>query len=98
MKLCSKVDFQEQDWTALAMSNDLILCWQVASLHTKLIRWMVDLLLLMVPVHSDDQEPYLPMPELNFIVDVSVKKLEEDARNLSGKLDYFSKYITRYPH
>lgn len=56
---------------------------------------MVDLLLLMVPVHSDEQEPYLPTPELNFIVDVSVEKLEEDARNLSVKLDYFSKYITR---
>ncbi|KAG1945757.1 axonemal dynein light chain domain-containing protein 1 isoform X2 [Pimephales promelas] len=66
---------------------------EVASLHTKLIRWMVDLLLLMVPVHYD-QEPYLPIPELNVIVDVSVEKLEEDARNLSGKLDYFSKYIT----
>ncbi|XP_059424679.1 axonemal dynein light chain domain-containing protein 1 [Carassius carassius] len=63
---------------------------EVTSLHTKLIRWMVDLLLLMVPV----QEPNLPTPELNAIVDVSVQKLEEDARNLSGKLDYFSKYIT----
>ncbi|XP_051766986.1 axonemal dynein light chain domain-containing protein 1 [Ctenopharyngodon idella] len=67
---------------------------EVTSLHTKLIRWMVDLLLLMVPVHSDKQEPYLPTPELNFIVNVSVEKLEEDARNLLGKLDYFSKYIT----
>ncbi|XP_016394223.1 axonemal dynein light chain domain-containing protein 1-like [Sinocyclocheilus rhinocerous] len=63
---------------------------EVTSLHTKLIRWMVDLLLLMVPV----QGPNLPMPELNATVDVSVEKLEEDARNLSGKLDYFSKYIT----
>uniref|UniRef100_A0A671SZF5 Axonemal dynein light chain domain-containing protein 1-like n=1 Tax=Sinocyclocheilus anshuiensis TaxID=1608454 RepID=A0A671SZF5_9TELE len=63
---------------------------EVTSLHTKLIRWMVDLLLLMVPV----QEPNLPMPELNVIVDVSIEKLEEDARNLFGKLDYFSKYIT----
>ncbi|XP_058615457.1 axonemal dynein light chain domain-containing protein 1 isoform X4 [Onychostoma macrolepis] len=63
---------------------------EVSSLHTKLIRWMVDLLLLMVPV----QEPNLPMPELNATVDVSVENLEADARNLSGKLDYFSKYIT----
>ncbi|XP_077082450.1 axonemal dynein light chain domain-containing protein 1 isoform X1 [Siphateles boraxobius] len=74
--------------------ENMRLCDEVASLHTKLIRWMVDLLLLMVPVHSDDQESYLPTPELNVIVDVSVEKLEEDARNLSGKLDYFSKYIT----
>ncbi|RXN20437.1 axonemal dynein light chain domain-containing 1 [Labeo rohita] len=63
---------------------------EVTSVHTKLIRWMVDLLLLMVPV----QEPNIPMPEFDATVDVSVEKLEEDAKNLSGKLDYFSKYIT----
>ncbi len=86
-------DFLDQDWmpNIQAMNNDLIMCYQVTSLHTKLIRWMVDLLLLMLPV----QEPNLPMPELKATVDVSVEKLEEDARNLSGKLDYFSKYIIR---
>lgn len=52
-------------------------------------------MLLMVPIHSDDQEPFLSAPELNIIVNVSVEKLEEDARNISTKLDYFSKYITR---
>ncbi len=93
LKLCRKVDFLDQDWMpkVQAMNYDLIMCYQVTSLHTKLIRWMVDLLLLMLPV----QEPNLPTPELNATVDVSVEKLEEDTRNLSGKLDYFSKYITR---
>ncbi|NP_001082846.1 axonemal dynein light chain domain-containing protein 1 [Danio rerio] len=67
---------------------------EVTSLHNKMIHWMVDLLLLMVPIHSDDQEPFLPAPELNIVVNVSVEKLEEDARNISTKLDYFSKYIT----
>ncbi|TRY82878.1 hypothetical protein DNTS_001523 [Danionella cerebrum] len=67
---------------------------EVTSLHTKLIRWMVDLLLLIVPANSVDQESYLTEPQLNFIVDVSVEKLEEDAGKLSGKLEYFSKYIT----
>ncbi|XP_051549313.1 axonemal dynein light chain domain-containing protein 1 [Myxocyprinus asiaticus] len=67
---------------------------EVSSIHTQLIHWMVDLLLLMVPVHSDDQEAAShSMPELNIIVDVSVEKLEEDARNLSVKLDNFSRYI-----
>lgn len=93
LKLCRKVDFLDQDWMpkVQAMNDDLIMCYQVTSLHTKLIRWMVDLLLLMLPV----QEPNLPTPELNATVDVSVEMLEEDTRNLSGKLDYFSKYITR---
>lgn len=31
-------------------------CVQVCSIHTMLTRWMVDLLLLMVPDHCDDQE------------------------------------------
>lgn len=57
---------------------------------------MMDLLLLMVPDKSDAQEPHPPpSPELNAFKDVSLQKLEEDARNLAQKLNYFSKYITR---
>ncbi|XP_051980150.1 axonemal dynein light chain domain-containing protein 1 [Xyrauchen texanus] len=67
---------------------------EVSSIHTQLIHWMVDLLLLMVPVHWDNQEAAShSISELNVIVDVSVEKLEEDARNLSVKLDSFSRYI-----
>lgn len=66
---------------------------QVNSLHTALTRWMVDLLLAMVPDHCEDQEP-APPPSPRYM-EVSLDKLGEDARNLSQKLDYFSKYITR---
>lgn len=65
-------------------------------MHALRTRWMVDLLLLMVPDQCDAQEPHSsPCPELNAFKDVSFEKLEEDARNLAQKLNYFSKYITR---
>lgn len=66
-------------------------------MHTLLTRWMVELLLLMVPDKCVAQEPNPPAsPELNAFKDVSFQKLEEDARNLAHKLNYFSKYMTRY--
>lgn len=66
-------------------------------MHTLLTRWMVDLLLQMVPDCHDDQEPPLPpTSEFSVLKDVSLQKLENDAKNLSQKLNYFSKYITRY--
>lgn len=75
-------------------SHQMILGCQVLLIHSRLIRWMVDLLLLMVPVHSNDQVS-LPSAELNIIVDVSAEKLDKDASVISEKLDYLSKYITR---
>ncbi|KAK2869098.1 hypothetical protein Q7C36_000969 [Tachysurus vachellii] len=75
--------------------TNLTLCEEVNSLHALQTRWMVDLLLLMVPDQCDGQEPHSPpSPELNVFKDVSFQKLKEDARNLSQKLNYFSKYIT----
>uniref|UniRef100_A0A8B9K6W1 Axonemal dynein light chain domain containing 1 n=1 Tax=Astyanax mexicanus TaxID=7994 RepID=A0A8B9K6W1_ASTMX len=75
--------------------ENLTLCEEVSSMHVLLIRWMVDLLLQMVPDRRDDQEPPLPTDtELSIFKDVSLQKLEEDAKNLSQKLYYFSKYIT----
>ncbi|XP_065099340.1 axonemal dynein light chain domain-containing protein 1 [Paramisgurnus dabryanus] len=62
---------------------------EVNSVHSKMIRWMVDLLLLMVPDAASH-----PSSELNIIVDVSAEQLGKDASNISGKLDYLSKYIT----
>lgn len=65
-------------------------------MHTLRTRWMVELLLLMVPDRCDAQEPPPPPgPELNVFMDVSFQKMEEDARNLAQKLNYLSKYITR---
>ncbi|XP_021413327.2 axonemal dynein light chain domain-containing protein 1 [Oncorhynchus mykiss] len=71
------------------------LCEEVNSIHTALTRWMVDMLLQMVPDHCDDQEQdALPGINTTAIMEVSLEQLEEDAKNLSEKLDYFSKYIT----
>ncbi|KAK3533466.1 hypothetical protein QTP70_023469 [Hemibagrus guttatus] len=75
--------------------TNLTLCEEVSSMHALRTRWMVDLLLLMVPDQCDGQEPHPPpSPELNTFKDVSFQKLEEDARNLAQKLNYFTKYIT----
>ncbi|KAK3561935.1 hypothetical protein QTP86_019058 [Hemibagrus guttatus] len=75
--------------------TNLTLCEEVSSMHALRTRWMVDLLLLMVPDQCDGQEPHPPpSPELNTFKDVSFQKLEEDASNLAQKLNYFTKYIT----
>ncbi|XP_036442612.1 axonemal dynein light chain domain-containing protein 1 [Colossoma macropomum] len=75
--------------------ENMTLCEEVSSMHTLLTRWMVDLLLQMVPDRLDDQEPPFPAnTELSILKDVSLQKLEEDAKSLSQKLHYFSKYIT----
>ncbi|XP_060796644.1 axonemal dynein light chain domain-containing protein 1, partial [Neoarius graeffei] len=75
--------------------TNLTLYEAVSSMHTLRTRWMVELLLLMVPDRCDAQEsPPPPGPELNVFKDVSFQKMEEDARNLAQKLNYLSKYIT----
>ena len=56
---------------------------------------MVDLLLIMVPDHCDDQEPSpVPGPTSTDVNEGRIKKLEEDAKNVSQKVDFFSIYIT----
>ncbi|KAL1023170.1 hypothetical protein UPYG_G00037260 [Umbra pygmaea] len=68
---------------------------EVNSTHTALIRWMVDLLLQLVPDRSNDQDQtLLPGPNTIAPMEVTLDQLEEDAKNLSQKLDYLSKYIT----
>lgn len=54
---------------------------------------MLDVLLLMVPDHSEDQEQEA---EHQYITNISPQTLDEDAKTLAEKLDYFSSYITRY--
>ena len=77
--------------------TDVVCDKQVSSMHILLTRWMVDLLLQMVPNRLDDQETSLPAnTELSILKDLSLQKLEEDAKSLSQKLHYFSKYITGY--
>ncbi|XP_012990559.3 axonemal dynein light chain domain-containing protein 1 [Esox lucius] len=69
------------------------LCEEVNSIHTALTHWMVDLLLQLVPDHSDNQAQAALLGANNFTFK-EVSLLEEDAKNLSQKLDNYSKYIT----
>ncbi len=54
---------------------------------------MLDLLLLMVPDQSEDQNPE---QERHCVSNISLQTLDEDAKLLAGKLNYFSRYISRY--
>ncbi|KAA0712101.1 hypothetical protein E1301_Tti012836 [Triplophysa tibetana] len=81
------VKMEEALGSLINLFEDAVLL--VNSIHSKLIRRMVDLLLVMVPpVHSDDQAS-LPSPEQIIIDD-----MDKDARIISEKLDNLSKYIT----
>lgn len=55
-------------------------------------RWMLDLLLLVVPDHSEDQNQE---QEHDNVTNTSAQTLDEDAKMLAEKLDYLSRYITR---
>ncbi|XP_071402949.1 axonemal dynein light chain domain-containing protein 1 [Centroberyx affinis] len=69
------------------------LCEEAGSIQMAQTRWMLDLLLLMVPDHSEDQDQDQDQDHL-CLTDVSLEKLEEDAKTLAQKLDYFSRYIS----
>uniref|UniRef100_A0A3Q3L9S9 Axonemal dynein light chain domain containing 1 n=1 Tax=Mastacembelus armatus TaxID=205130 RepID=A0A3Q3L9S9_9TELE len=64
-----------------------------SSIHMDQIHWMLDLLLLMVPDHRDDQNPE---QEDYYITNISLQTLDENAKILAEKLNYFSRYVTRY--
>lgn len=70
------------------------LCYQIRSAHAAQTRWMLELLLLVVPNHSEEEnqeeEPHRYIPE------ISQETLDEDAQMLTEKLDRLSSYITRY--
>lgn len=66
---------------------------QASSIHMAQIRWMLDLLVLMIPDYSEDQSSE---QDHHSMTNVSLKTLDEDAKLLIEKLDYFSRYITRY--
>ncbi|XP_033873479.3 axonemal dynein light chain domain-containing protein 1 isoform X1 [Acipenser ruthenus] len=69
---------------------------EVSSIHTCLTRWMVDLLLCMVPNHGASCLAGMPpSSEEESVQAVALLRLEEEARILTEKLYRFSKYLTR---
>eukprot|EP00064_Thunnus_orientalis_P012716 superscaffoldBa00001985_g12751 len=64
---------------------------EVNSIQMAQTRWMLDLLLLMVSDHSEDQSQE---QDHQYITNISLQKLDEDAKVLAEKLGFFSKYIT----
>uniref|UniRef100_A0A671Y7A3 Axonemal dynein light chain domain containing 1 n=1 Tax=Sparus aurata TaxID=8175 RepID=A0A671Y7A3_SPAAU len=64
---------------------------EVTSIHMAQTRWMLNLLLLMVP---DDIEDPNQEQEHQYMTDISPQRLDEDAKMLAEKLDYFCKYVT----
>lgn len=76
-----------------AVSSLIVSSYQVTSIKMAQTCWMLDLLLLMVPDHSEDQSQE---QEHQYITNISLQKLSEDAKVLAEKMDYLSRYITRY--
>ncbi|XP_029284721.1 axonemal dynein light chain domain-containing protein 1 isoform X2 [Cottoperca gobio] len=64
---------------------------EVNSIHMAQTRWMLDLLLLMVPDHS---EGHNQEQEQQYMTNISLQTLEQDAKMLAEKLDVFSVYIS----
>ncbi|KAM9358391.1 axonemal dynein light chain domain-containing protein 1 [Symphorus nematophorus] len=62
----------------------------VSSIHMAQTRWMLDLLLLTVPDHDKDQKQE---QEYHHMTNISIQTLDEEAKMLAEKLDYFSRYI-----
>uniref|UniRef100_A0A672G9C9 Axonemal dynein light chain domain containing 1 n=1 Tax=Salarias fasciatus TaxID=181472 RepID=A0A672G9C9_SALFA len=65
---------------------------EVNSLQKAQTRWMLDLLLLMVPDHNEEQT----QEELHYMKDISLQTLEDDGQMISKNLDNLSGHITRY--
>nr|XP_020467719.1 axonemal dynein light chain domain-containing protein 1 isoform X2 [Monopterus albus] len=66
---------------------------ELSSIHMAQTRWMIDLLLLMVPDHSENQS----QEQKDYSVpNISLQTLDKDAKILTEKLDYFSRYITSF--
>lgn len=72
----------------LSFSNE-----QVSSLHMTQTQWMLNLLLFVVPDHSEVQ--HLEHGERCF-EDISPHTLDEDAKYLIKRLGHLSSYLTRY--
>ncbi|KAM6938636.1 axonemal dynein light chain domain-containing protein 1 [Lycodopsis pacificus] len=64
---------------------------EVSSLHMGQTRWMLDLLLLMVPEYSED---HCQEQEHHCITNISPQTLDKDAKMLTEKLNFTSIYIS----
>ncbi|KAM3620224.1 uncharacterized protein V6R79_019914 [Siganus canaliculatus] len=64
---------------------------EIASIHKALTHWMMHLLLLTVPDNNLDPNQ---KHEYGCTANISLHTLDEEAKMLAKKLDYFSKYIT----
>ncbi|XP_054459231.1 axonemal dynein light chain domain-containing protein 1 isoform X2 [Anoplopoma fimbria] len=64
---------------------------EVSSIHMGQTRWMLDLLLITVPEHSEDHNHE---QEHHYFKNISPQTLDEDAKMLTEKLKFFSIYIS----
>ncbi|XP_069088202.1 axonemal dynein light chain domain-containing protein 1 isoform X2 [Pleurodeles waltl] len=86
--------------TSGAEKDDLHLTQEVTSLHTAMVRWMVNLLIFLVPNYPS-HDTSVPLTATEFPEEdmathgASVEELVKDACSLSQKLKRFSSYIVR---
>ncbi|KAG8003143.1 Axonemal dynein light chain domain-containing protein 1 [Nibea albiflora] len=64
---------------------------EVTSIHMAQTRWMLDLLIFMVPDHSEDQNQE---QKHSYVSNISQRSLDENSKMLAKKLDCFTRYIT----
>lgn len=67
----------------------LLILNQITAVNMAQTRWMVDLLLLVVPDQNEEQE-------CQQHTNTSQQTLDEDAKMLAEKLDHISKFLTRW--
>ncbi|KAM9324756.1 axonemal dynein light chain domain-containing protein 1 [Gastrophryne carolinensis] len=75
--------------------DDMQLTQHVANLHTAMVQYMVNILILLSPDVSSEPSDSLPVEfdEEEFAVTVSVENVQEQAADLANKLNIFSSYI-----
>ncbi|CAJ1074122.1 axonemal dynein light chain domain-containing protein 1 isoform X1 [Xyrichtys novacula] len=79
------------DLSSFVVSENQRLSEEVTSIHMAQTRWMLNLLLVMVPDHSEDQNQ---VQDQHNRMNVSLQTLDDDAKVLAERLGHFSKYIT----
>ena len=64
---------------------------QVGTLHTEMVKWMVQLLLRLAP---DKKEHSAEAREAVLLGSATVRELQNNAKSLFQRLESFSKYVT----